>query len=113
MSLIILQITIKQWDKSQRTAAYVLQRANIPEAYPLIFPQAFYVFNKQCVIDQQGDDIQGNRIKYAQDSDGNIYFDRFRIGKENNVIAYHSMFKFSAITGLKNSQFYQLNFVNH
>ena len=90
MSLLILQIVIKQWDKSQRTAAHVSQRATIPDRYPIIFPPAFYVFDKQCVIDQQGDDIQGNRIKYSQDSDGNIYFDRLRVGQDHWDIAYHN-----------------------
>lgn len=89
MSLLILQIVIKQWDKSQRTETHVLQRASIPDKYPILFPPAFYAFNKQCIIDQQGDDIQGARLKYSQDSNGNIYFDRFRVGKENNAIAYH------------------------
>jgi len=89
MSLIILQIVIKQWDKSQRTAAHILQRARIPEAYPLIFPPAFYVFDKQCTIDQHGDDIQGNRVKYAHGADGNIYFDRFRVCLDDKRIAYH------------------------
>jgi len=89
MSLLILQIVIKQWDKSQRTAAHVLQRANIPETYPLIFPPAFYVFDKQCIIDQHGDDIQGNRVKYALGHDGNIYFDRYRVCFDDKHIAYH------------------------
>lgn len=54
MSLLVLQIVIKQWDKSRRTDAHVLQRAAIPNAYPLIFPPAFYVFDDQCIIDQHG-----------------------------------------------------------
>ncbi|GAW86561.1 conserved hypothetical protein [Bathymodiolus platifrons methanotrophic gill symbiont] len=90
MSLLILQIVIKQWDKSQRTDTHILQRATIPDKYPVLFPPAFYAFNKQCIIDQHGDDIQGNRVKYAQGADGNIYFDRFRVSKDNIVIAYHN-----------------------
>ena len=89
MSLLILQIVIKQWDKSQRTAAHVLQRVNIPETYPLIFPPAFYVFDKQCVIDQHGDDIQGNRVKYALGDDGNIYLDRYRVCTDDKIFTYH------------------------
>lgn len=61
MSLLILQIVIKQRDKAQRTATHVLQRANTPDTYPVTFPSAFYVFDKQYIIDQHGDDIQGNR----------------------------------------------------
>ena len=86
--MLVLQIVTKQWDKSQRTAAHVLERANIPNRYPIIFPPAFYEFNKQCVIDRHGDDIQGGRLKYAQLADGKIKFDRFQLSLEDKVIAY-------------------------
>ncbi|MDO9049126.1 MAG: hypothetical protein Q7U66_15515 [Methylobacter sp.] len=86
--MLVLQIVIKQWDKSQRTAAHVLERANIPDRYSIIFPPALYDFNKQCVIDQHGDDIQGGRLKYAQLADGKIKFDRFQLSLEDKVIEY-------------------------
>lgn len=86
--MLVLQIVTKQWDKSQRTAAHVLERANIPNRYPIIFPPAFYEFNKQCVIDRHGDDVQGGRLKYAQLADGKIKFDRFQLSLEDKVIAY-------------------------
>ncbi len=86
--MLVLQIVTKQWDKSQRTAAHVLERANIPNRYPIIFPPAFYEFNKQCVIDLHGDDVQGGRLKYAQLADGKIKFDRFQLSLEDKVIAY-------------------------
>jgi hypothetical protein len=86
--MLVLQIVIKQWDKSQRTAAHVLERAIIPDRYPIIFPSAFYEFNKQCVIDQHGDDVQGGRLKYAQLADGKIQLDRFRLDLENKIIVY-------------------------
>ena len=90
MSLLVLQIVIKQWDKSRRTDTHVLQRAAIPDAYPLIFPPAFYVFDDQCIIDQHGDDIQGGRVKYAQAANGIIKFDRFYLCPNDKVIAYHA-----------------------
>ncbi len=83
MSVLVLQIIIKQWDKSQRTAEHVKLRANIPDKYPLIFPPAAYIFDQNCVIDQQGDDIQGSRVKYFKDSEGQIKFDRFQIDGDN------------------------------
>jgi hypothetical protein len=49
--MLVLQIITKQWDKSQRTAAHVLERTNIPDRYPIIFPAAFYDLNnpgKDC-----------------------------------------------------------------
>ena len=85
MTLLILQIDIKQWDKSHRTEAHERLRATIPNQYPIIFPPAFYVFDKHCVIDQQGDDIQGGRVKYSKVTDQTIKFDRFQV---DLVIAY-------------------------
>jgi len=86
--MLVLQIVTNQWDKSQRTAAHVLERANIPNRYPIIFPPAFYEFNKQCVIDRHGDNVQGGRLKYAQLADGKIKFDRFQLSIGDKVIAY-------------------------
>lgn len=61
--MLILQIVIKQWDKSQRTEAHENLRAKSPDKYPLSFPPAVYVCDRQCIIDQHGDDIQGTRVK--------------------------------------------------
>jgi hypothetical protein len=86
--VLILQIIIKQWDKSQRTEAHERLRANSPDSYALTFPPAVYILNQQCVIDQHGDDIQGTRVKYALDANGAILFDRFQVNLTDNVIAY-------------------------
>jgi hypothetical protein len=88
MSVLILQIIIKQWDKSQRTEAHVAERANRPDKYPIKIPPAFYVFDKQCVIDQHGDDLQGGRVQYSQTTAGNIKLDRFQIDLNTNVLEY-------------------------
>jgi len=88
MSILVLQIVIKQWDKSQRTGTHVLERAKIPDKYPIIFPPAFYVFNKKCVIDQHGDDRQGGRVKYSQLADGKIKIDRFQVCLEGKDLEY-------------------------
>ncbi len=88
MSMLILQIIIKQWDKSQRTETHVSERAKIPNQYPVILPPAFYALNKQCVIDQHGDDVQGGRLKYSQTEDGKIKLDRFQIDLNNHVLEY-------------------------
>jgi hypothetical protein len=88
MSLLILQIVIKQWDKSQRTEAHERLRAAIPDQYSINFPPAFYVFDKRCVIDQHGDDIQCGRVKYSKVADQTIKFDRFQVGLDDKIIAY-------------------------
>jgi len=89
MSVLILQIIIKQWDKSQRSETHKNIRANIPDRYPLIFPPAVYVFGQHCVIDQHGDNIQGSRIKYFKDAEGKIKLDRFQIAGDNNIVYYY------------------------
>jgi hypothetical protein len=88
MSVLILQIVIKQWDKSQLTEKHVLERASIPDKHPIVFPPAFYVFNKECVIDKHGDDLQDGRIKYSKSADGKIKIDRFQVCLEDNVLEY-------------------------
>jgi hypothetical protein len=88
MSILILQIVIKQWDKSQLTEKHILDRASIPDKYPVVFPPAFYVFNEECVIDKHGDDLQGDRIKYSKSADGKIKIDRFQVCPESFDIEY-------------------------
>jgi hypothetical protein len=88
MSILVLQIIIKQWDKGQRTQEYIEQRAEIPNQYPIAFPPAFYVFNNHCVIDQHGDDLLGDRVTYSTGSDGKIQFDRFQVCLDSKVLEY-------------------------
>ena len=113
--MLVLQIVIKQWDKSQRTAAHVLNRTNIPDRYPIIFPPAFYEFNKQCAIDRHGDDVQGRRLKYAQLADGKIRFDRFQLSLEDKVIAYFNATqsdKMPSVIGSLNNQWVQCKYTD-
>jgi hypothetical protein len=88
MSILVLQIIIKQWDKSQRTPQHVEQRAKIPNHYPLKFPPAIYVSDEQCVIDQQGDDLLGNRLKFTQQDSDTIQLDRFQFSLNSKILEY-------------------------
>jgi len=88
MSILVFQITIKQWDKSQRSPEHVTKRAAIITKHSIDFPPAFYAFNNQCVIDQHGDDLLGDRLTFSQDSNGKINFDRFRVCLDSKVIEY-------------------------
>ena len=88
MSILVLQIIIKQWDKGQRTEEHVKKRAEIPDQYPIDFPPAFFVFNNQCVIDQHGDDLLGDRVRYSQDENGKITFDRFQLCLNSKILEY-------------------------
>ena len=88
MSILVFQIIIKQWDKSQRTEECVEQRAGIPDQYLINFPPAFYALDNQCVINQHGDYVLGNRVIYSQGADGKFKSDRFQIGLNNKVLEY-------------------------
>lgn len=88
MSILVLQIVIKQWDKSQRTDEHVVERAKIPNQYAVIFPPAIYAFDKQCVIDQHGDDVQDNRLNYTLLDSSMILLDRFKINTKNLLLEY-------------------------
>lgn len=113
--MLVLQIVIKQWDKSQRTAAHVLARADIPDRYPIIFPPAVYDANKQCVIDRHGDDVQGGRLKYAQLASGKIRFDRFQLSLEDHVVAYFDATqpdKAASVIGSLNNQWVQCKYTD-
>lgn len=88
MSILILQIIIKQWDKSERSKQHIEQRAAIPDHYPIHFPPAIYALNEQCVIDQHGDDLLGDRISISQDENGKIKFDRFQLCLNRKVVEY-------------------------
>lgn len=88
MSILVLQIIIKQWDKSQRTEEHVKQRAEIPDQYPINFPPAFYVFNNQCVLDQHGDDWLGDRVSCSQGENGRIILDRFKVCLNSKLLEY-------------------------
>jgi hypothetical protein len=88
MSTLVLQIIVKQWDKSQRTEECVEHRAKIPNQYSIVFPPAFYALDNQCVVDQHGDDLLGDRVTYSQDKSGKIKFDRFQIWSNSKVLEY-------------------------
>jgi len=88
MSLLVLQITIKQWDKSQRSDAHEQLRNAAPTQHAIIFPPAFYVFDQLCIIDQHGGHLQADRINYSK-QENIIYFDRYLINLETQQLAYH------------------------
>ena len=89
MSLLIFQITIKQWDKGQNTPSHQSARAAIPSVYSITTKPAFKVFNRPCILEQHGDDIPTNifsdgRIKTSILSNDRVMFDRFQIVNDSN-----------------------------
>lgn len=107
MSILILQTIIKQWDKSERTQECIAQRAELPDRHPIEFPPAFYSLNNQCVIDQHGDDLFGDRMIYSNCHKGKIKFDRFQACLGSNILEYAAKTgsdqKFKAIGSIDNT----------
>ncbi len=52
MSTLVFQVTIKQWDKSQRDNECVSARADVSTAYPIDKSAQFLIFDTPCIIDQ-------------------------------------------------------------
>lgn len=52
MSTLVFQVTIKQWDKSQRSPEHEAARAAAPEQFPIDASAQFLVFDTPCIIDQ-------------------------------------------------------------
>lgn len=82
MSTLILQIHIKQWDKSQRSPADVAARAAIPDRSPITGKPEFFILNRACLIDLKCADSQGMEtakrpLKKALLADGSVKLERF------------------------------------
>jgi hypothetical protein len=75
--MLLVQVVLKQWDKGQRSDEDVSARAAQPVRYPVISPAAQYHFDNKVVIDQHGDNIMKNRLRYELTNDNKFIIDRF------------------------------------
>lgn len=108
MQTLILQITIKQWDKSQRSSEFIVSRAALPDCFKVENQPEFLILGNQCLIDQHTVDFIdgehpavvsncGRDLKKAMLADGSVKLDRFIItikskNSENNelTLAYQA-----------------------
>jgi len=90
MTIFVLQIIIKQWDKSERSEQHHAERAALADRHLLAKDTAFYAFDKQCVIDQQGDDLRANRLEFSQIDADTVQIDRFNISLGNKTLKYNN-----------------------
>ncbi len=88
MSIPVLQIIIKQWDKGQQTEADVRQRAAVPDRYAIAFPPAIYAFDRSCIIDRHGCERLDGRVRYAKPSEDTVVIDRFKIDLNEKQLFY-------------------------
>lgn len=92
MQTLILQIAIKQWDKSQRSPEHIASRAAAPDCFIVVNKPEFLILDKQCLIDQHTIDFIhspavinqcGRALKKAMLADGSVKLDRFIIAKNS------------------------------
>jgi len=88
MGFFVLQFIVKQWEKPENTQAHKIERAALADRYPLSAENTFYLFDKQCVIDYQGDARLGDRLKYARLDDNTVKIDRFKLSLKNKTCDY-------------------------
>lgn len=89
MKQLILQVIIRQWDKSQMAGQAVQARAAMPNRYPVNIPPAKSIFDDRVIIDQQGDDLLGNRLQY-QLVDNHLLIDRFCFDLATQTVEFKS-----------------------
>ncbi len=84
--MLIVQILITQWDKSQRTDAHKQQRLNRQDKTLVNTSSANCIAKEQLVIDMHGDD-EGKRIQFHLDGD-DFYIDRFHFSLSKQILEY-------------------------
>lgn len=86
--MLVLQIVIKQWDKGQRSEADIEARARIPDRYPLKAQSARYLSDDKVLLDQHGDDLMGNRLRFELTDDDKLIIDRFGFDLNSHAVVY-------------------------
>lgn len=88
MTTLVVQIIIQQWDKSGQTKAAEKHRQQSPDRYPVVSPNAKYLSDHQIVLDQHGDDVMGDRVRYELSDDGRFIVDRFGFDLNHKTLEY-------------------------
>lgn len=89
MKQLILQVIIRQWDKSEMTGQVAQARSALPNGYPVNIPPAKLLFEDRVIIDQHVDDLLGNRLQY-QLVDNFLLIDRFRFDLTTQSVEFKS-----------------------
>jgi len=88
MSICVFQLIVQQWDKSQNTPEAQASRQQQDNASALSQQTAFYAFDKRCVIDQQGDDVMGDRLRFQRLDAEHVQIDRFKLNLNTKQLSY-------------------------
>ncbi|AFI84928.1 hypothetical protein [Methylophaga nitratireducenticrescens] len=86
MKKLVLQFVIHQWDKSQLTEHHEQLRQALPDRYPMS-NEVLALFNNKVLLDQLGDDVSGNRLRY-QLIDNHLLIDRFHFDLDLQTVEF-------------------------
>lgn len=89
MHKLVLQIIIRQWDKSQLSEQHKQAREDLPDQYPLS-SATVALSDGRIMLDQHGDDISGNRINYQLIDENSFLIDRFRFDLKAKTVEFKS-----------------------
>lgn len=88
MSMLVIQVVLKQWDKGQRSEAHIRARSQRPDRYPVTDANASYLSDHRIVLDQHGDDVMGNRLRYELTDDSKFIIDRFGFDLKSGAVVH-------------------------
>lgn len=86
--MLVVQVVLKQWDKGQRSEADIKARARLPDRYPVTAPNARYLSEQPIVLDQHGDDVMGNRLRFELTGDSKFIIDRFGFDLKSRAVVH-------------------------
>lgn len=96
MPTLLLQISLKQWDKSQRSKSDALHRNAIATRHQIHAKPEFMLLDTPCLLDQFSMDFSqtqsqwllgkqaGRTLKMGLQKDGSALLDRFLIHRDSN-----------------------------
>lgn len=87
MQKLVLQMVIRQWDKSQLSDQHKQARQALPDRYP-ISTSAVALSGNRVLLDQYGDELSGNRIRYQLTNDNSFLIDRFRFDLNTQTVEF-------------------------
>lgn len=86
MAMLVIQVVIKQWDKGERSDAHVQARQQIPDRYPFTASITKPIGEHQLLLEQHGDDVMGNRIRYELTDNNHFIIDRFCFDLDRKLV---------------------------
>ncbi|HBA66785.1 MAG TPA: hypothetical protein DCZ48_11540 [Methylococcaceae bacterium] len=83
----IVQAIIKQWDKSRQSETDFLERAAMPDRYPVVSPKVVDMRERHLLLDRHGGD-EYRKIACSLLADQSLICDRLLLNPDNGNVVY-------------------------